>query len=741
MYFVYWHTGKQTFTRITKKVKDLTFRIRHLCPMKNIKYLTFLLLTASLILSLPGMSRDGIKLYSISNNLPWNSTQTWSTTNGGNPSGLLPQSNDTIVVNKTIILNVDFTFSTNGMLIVDANGLLKAENLNLSFISNSQLECIGEIRINNLSFSNNSVFNLGNSGQINVFGDLNSVNELAVINGKLQVQGTFTAGELVKYSGIGTVQASLFLGNGNIFGVAPASVIPGSSILTQKNWIGMQDQNWANPSNWADNQVPESTSNISILHLGNKVIIEGSVICSRLFINTQAELIIMPLSTLQINNLLSVTNTGKLTLRNTANERASLITNGAVVGNISSEYPVVGEAQDLISSPVKSAPSGTFLNMYLRAYSENNSQWGDYITPTNTSLNVMQGYELQSLYNETRIFEGTPNSGALISPITASGNGLNLTGNPYPCYIDWEDNTKSAWQREKVSSAIYYPDPNGSGNYAVYLPGENAVSVNNGSRFIKPMQGFFVKAKSQGSIVINENSRKPYLNDSKLELKNNSIRFQLTNSNGKTDEAIFRVIDNASIGFDDDMDAIKISGNPKNATLFFTDLENTKLAINTVPFINSSSIIPISVTCVQPGTYTLSTSGAFDFEYRYPVLLKDKQLNTLIDLRNDSSYSFQHSPSMNSNRFELIFVSPEGIEEIGVKDMSLTQVDKYVHIEGSTDETFSVNVFDLNGKLIGSTTGVPANGIDVEINTNNRIILVQLSNSRISYAQKLYFRN
>lgn len=700
-----------------------------------------LILCLLLLLNLVGYSREATTLYSIQNNSPWNSSLSWSKTINGTTSGLVPQSNDTIIVSKSIILNLDFTFSGNGRLIIQNSGLLRAENFNLIFSANSTCTIMGELKVNNISFNDNSILNIANNASVNVYNSLTSNNSNNTVNGKLQIIGQLSCESASNFSGSGTIESANYIGSGIIMGISPASIIPASSVITEFNWLGMSSEDWNDSNNWSNNSIPSSSSNIAILKVGNLCKINNNIECSKLIVNANSEIQVLPLTLLQVNNTLNVLPGGKFTLKNTREERSSLITNGAVIGKINAEYPVKGNSHDLISSPVKSAPSGIFLNMFLRAYNESNSQWGDYITPTNTPLNIMSGYELQSLNSESREFQGTPNSGSIVAAVSANGNGLNLTGNPYPCYIDWEDNSKSNWQRDNIASAIYYPDPSGSGNYAVYLPGDDALSVNNGSRFIKPMQGFFVKSNGQGSIVVKESSRKAYMSDSKISIKNNSIRFKLTSADGITDESVFRVKESASIAFDDEMDALKISGNAENASIYFTDMENNKLSINTIPAISSSTTVPVHVSCVTPGTYTISTQGTFDFEYRYPVLLKDKQLNTLINLRSDSSYTFQHSPTFNSNRFELVFVSPEGIESLGVEDLTLCQVGKSIHIEGTCNDMFDVQVYDLSGKILASKSGTPNNGIDIPVNTNSRIVLVKMTYGKASYTHKMLYNN
>lgn len=113
---------------------------------------------------------------------------------------------------------------------------------------------------------------------------------------------------------------------------------------------------------------------------------------------------ILPAAVLEVSGTL-VKGIGKLLLKNTVSEKSSLLLNGGVDGNIQSEYPVIAGKNSLVSSPVSSAVSGTFLSMYLREYDEPASQWGNYIIPTEDPLQVMRGYEVYSLFSETRVLK------------------------------------------------------------------------------------------------------------------------------------------------------------------------------------------------------------------------------------------------------------------------------------------------------------------------------------------------
>jgi hypothetical protein len=686
--------------------------------------------------------RDGLKLYSIGNNSAWSSPATWSLSENGSATDLIPQNNDTVVINNTVIQNIDFSFSGSGMLVVSITGVLRGDNQSLAFTGNSSFKCNGELKINNLSINENSTFLVESDGNITVKNSFvtNSLSNHNV-SGKLSVSGISSINSSVSIKGNGVIESAHYEGSGSVFSMNTASLIPDGSLITEFNWVGISDNNWNEPMNWAGKVVPGNNSNIAIVSSLNDPDITGNAKADNLYVNSGSSVTVSPSAVFEINGTLSVIGAGKFLLKNTISEKSSLVLNGDVTGKIQSEYPVLKGQKNLISSPVEMALSQTFLNMYLRTYDEASSQWGEYITPTNDPMPVMQGYELYSLSNDTRIFEGTPIHDQKTFVISNSGDGLNLTGNPFTSFIDWEDNNNEAWQRSSIASAIYYPDPSGSGNFSVYLPGgDEAVSLNNGSRYIAPMQGFFVKASQEGSLTVNESSRVSTLSKSKLAVKNNSIKFKLNDSDGAMDEVMLRVMDNSTSGFDDQMDALKIQGNTEAPSLFLkSDDFVVKYAINTIPSINSSLTIPLNIVCNKAGQYSISSVGATDFEYRYPVILEDKELNSFIDLRADSVYLFYHTPEMNSDRFEIRFMTPNAINEQVVDPSQVNITPGVVVISGDDNEVYSANLYTVEGKLISRSKGTLSDGIS--LTTGNKvagICVLQLSNGKQTITKKIF---
>lgn len=720
--------------------------------MKKLDFASLLMILAtavSFFVVTESFARGGMRLYSVGNSGVWSASSSWSMTSNGKSSVYIPQSDDTLIIDRTIIQNMNVSFSGNGSLQILNNGLLRGDNMNLAFTGSSQLKCDGEIRINNLTISENASLSVGVPGLVTVKNTcLNNSSALQAVAGKLSVTGTLKIDGPAQISGNGTVESAHFDGNGSLLGVSPVASVADGSTLSAFNWKGNVSSNWNEPLNWTGGVVPSDLSNVSILaSIYNPEILQNAI-SGNLVINSGAVLTVNPNAVLNINGNLLVKGSGQFLLKNTIAKKSSLLLNGDATGSIQSEYQVLKEQKNLVSSPVDMAYSSTFVNMFLRTYDESAGQWGGYIVPTDNVLQVMQGYELYSLYSETRTFEGTPDQEPKSYAISNSGNGLNLTGNPFPCYIDWENNDNNAWQRNDIASAIYYPDPSGSGNFSVYLPGGNdAVSLNNGSRYIAPMQGFFVKAENQGALVVNKNSRVSSFTESKYTVKNNAIKFRLNDASGLSDEAMFRVLDNATYGFDNNLDAVKIKNDSDAPMLSVESDDNVEYAVNTVPSINSSMNVSLKISCTKAGQYQLSAMGSAAFEYRYPVILEDKELGKFIDLRADSVYSFYHTPDMNANRFELHFYSPTGIEQTAVTTQISDPISSInvqtggVTVNGSDNTIYNAALYTVDGKLISYSKGSLSAGINLATgNYAAGVCILKLVNGMHTITKKVITR-
>ena len=203
---------------------------------------------------------------------------------------------------------------------------------------------------------------------------------------------------------------------------------------------------------------------------------------------------------------------------------------------------------------------------------------------------------------------------------------------------------------------------------------------------------------------------------------------------------MFRVLDNSTYGFDDKLDALKIPNTSDAPSICLKSNDEVKYAINTIPDVNSSVSILLNIESKKAGQFSISNIGGAAFEYRYPVILEDKELHKFIDLRADSVYSFYHTPEMSSERFAVHFDSPQGVDEQEpANEMSGVTVNPGEVILNGTDNTvYSAMLFSVDGKMISSYKGSLSGGIS--LSTGNQaagVCILKLSDGKQTITKKI----
>jgi len=268
--------------------------------------------------------RNALKLYSIGSNSAWSSPTTWSLYENGVSSGLVPQSNDTIIVSRSVVQNIDFAFSGAGVLEVLNTGLLRGDNFSLDFSGNSVLRCSGEIKLNKLSFKGNSNFLLESNGKILVRNSFVSNSSIThSVYGKLSVTGLLSIGLSANITGNGAIESAEYDGAGSVFKLTPASSIQDGALISEFNWLGTLNNNWNDPKNWAGKSVPGSNSNIALVSTLNNPVITDKAFSKNLYVNSGSSLTVYPNAIMQVDGNLSVIGSGKLILKHTIAEQSS----------------------------------------------------------------------------------------------------------------------------------------------------------------------------------------------------------------------------------------------------------------------------------------------------------------------------------------------------------------------------------------------------------------------------------
>lgn len=473
------------------------------------------------------------------------------------------------------------------------------------------------------------------------------------------------------------------------------SVTSASPAMTAFNGTGL----WTNPAFWS-NGVPGSSSE-AVIESG-EAIVDAMAAAMDLTVNAGAAVTIEATGSLEIGNDLVLDS-------NTDNTPSgSLINNGSftVSGFSYMKRWLSGGENHFISAPV----SGITLNMlynpanpgYFYAYDEPTKAWLNLYQLT-TPLVSAQGYALNYENDELVEVEGNFNDAAsydaTISYTEDKGgdDGWNLVGNPYPSALDWEN---GAWTKTNLEGGIYFYDGT---NYQTYNGGYGVPAT--ASQYIPAMQGFFVKAMSSGAELTvpkaaQVHSSQEYYKGNRevvdaLRLKMSSVDY--------SDETLIRFAEEATSGFDAEMDAYKLFGfNPDVPQLF--SVTNIYQTINALKAQESTTWDEVSVNLGfntgLSGEYTLEASELESFTAGQvnTIELFDSETEEYIDLMEDPVYTFTADAGMNTSRFRVYFNRQiVGIGENGLNNVEIYSQEKTIYISNANGVAV---VYSLSGQEI-----------------------------------------
>ncbi len=397
------------------------------------------------------------------------------------------------------------------------------------------------------------------------------------------------------------------------------------------------------------------------------------------------------------------------------------INNTNMEWHISSGVP---EAWHLLSSPVQgqgltgnsnqftpsgSYPDGTGYDFY--AWHEPTEMWlnrkvsGNSINSFTRGKGYLVAYEdisTDKFFSSFRF-----NSGTISIPVTAPGmagkssNGIyagyNLIGNPYPSSIDWKDRTnldKGALNYDNNGYTMYIWN-DAVNNYGAYNDATTGDNGTNGvSRYIPPLQGFFVLAQSNADFVFNDGAR---VHSSQQYMKSgNEQGFRLSvtapESAGK-DEILLDFGHEANHGGAD-----KWYSMSDNAPSLYLPVYDKNFSIRFLNSVEENSLIPVSFKAGIAGEYRISAN--FNTAAYTSVKLKDLLSGNIHDLSTNPEYTFTAATNDHANRFALVFGT------LGVNDPDAeNEVQVYAHagtlyLNRQTAIPATIKVYNLTGQLV-----------------------------------------
>ena len=331
--------------------------------------------------------------------------------------------------------------------------------------------------------------------------------------------------------------------------------------------------------------------------------------------------------------------------------------------------PVVNPAYNTAAAPASVQPFPTvFVYDDSRLSLANNLSDFDkgFVSPAALSdaLAVGRGYTVNIAASEVVDFQGPLNNGDLTLALTSArpgylDGGWQLLGNPYPAPLDYA--LVSATDRPGLEDAIYVYGSTGqyAGQYRTYLNGI-------GDPVLPVAQGFFARvAAGQNTAAITFRNSQRLTTSSPTTFQRPAetrplVQLTLQGAGSPlVDEATVYFEQGATSGFEPAFDAQKLP-NTTGLNLATSLATGRQLSIDGQPELGTSQrVVPLAVGVPAAGSYTFIVSQLLNL-VGMPVYLRDLQVGTLTDLRQQPSYQFTvaSAAALNTTRFELVF-SPQ----------------------------------------------------------------------------------
>jgi autotransporter-associated beta strand protein len=318
---------------------------------------------------------------------------------------------------------------------------------------------------------------------------------------------------------------------------------------------------------------------------------------------------------------------------------------------------------------------------------------------------------------------GLSNGNVTISGLTRTGTtqtyrGCHLVSNPYSSYLDWDMVGKT-----QVSTTMYvrtasnssidvletYNSANGQGT---------SISGPAMTKYIAPMQGFWVKVETDGqtgSLSMDNSMRSHQASGAGLRSTPQDfpayLRFNMIDGENK-DQVILLMSPDASMSLDNfDSEKMSASGYAQ----FYSTVNAKKLVINGMKNVKAKTSVPLTLVMPTSKSYTFQAEE-FNIEDGL-ILLEDKQEGVIQDLTVNPTYSFFGNAGTNATRFVIHFQlatapvlvgGPQELESLGSDELMTDNIQIVSNNQGTVivrlDEGFkpegSIRIFDASGRLV-----------------------------------------
>ncbi len=210
--------------------------------------------------------------------------------------------------------------------------------------------------------------------------------------------------------------------------------------------------------------------------------------------------------------------------------------------------------------------------------------------------------------------------------------------------------------------------------------------------------------------------------------------------NGLTDETVIRFVEQASPEFDSDMDAYKLFANDYPQVYTTTPL-GTELAISTLPEVTNELVVPVSFSAPLEDTYTFTFTELIGFDQAGDLYLEDLLVNKIVEVDENTVYSFEYSSENINDRFLLHFSNPLGIDDnTGSQQVSIYSYNNVVYISKPENFKGDVFIYDILGKEILNTKAMNEGLMSIPITNGIGYYVVKVESDNLLSTKKVYIK-
>ena len=469
--------------------------------------------------------------------------------------------------------------------------------------------------------------------------------------------------------------------------------IDGLEQVVCNQWQGGQSTDWGTATNWSLGSEPSESDNIKIPSGIDAIISENEdKVVNSITVDSGGSLILSKNSSLSITD--SFTNNGTVTLNSDSEKFSSLIVGGSSSGNIvynryvntegSGEWDLIGSPvdgfsiSDFVTTNTTSSPAtlATSSSVYaVGVYDNSDDSWTNFTTSTvgaAGNFDIGKGYQMASVNGGTGLlsFIGTvATTDQTQSIINNNGNGSgkrwNLVANPFPSYLNANDNADGTNNFLKVNLASGVIDATYSAIYGWKADGTGYAIYNNSSSatYIAPGQGFWVAAASTSSanLSFTEAMQTASGGDDFVAGRTTSSSFELVldmhNDDIKVSDTKFYFKEGLTLGLDPGYDAGAFNQSSGLSSRLVEQDNGVGMGINAMPVDVLSNII-VPLTIEQEAGIALKIQIANStIPEDINVYLEDAMENTFTLLTNESFELLTQTALSGMGRFFIHFTS------------------------------------------------------------------------------------